>query len=744
MTDSSTILIVDDQLSVRNILQALLAKQGYNLAFANNGQEALSQAAELTPDLILLDVMMPDMDGFEVCERLRADPHLAEVPIMMITALDDPKSRLRGLQMGADDFVTKPFNGIELLARVRTTTRLNRYRRLLQERASRRQAEEQIHRRNRELSLLNRVITTTASTLNLQETLYVAGEALANVFELAQVTAILLDEGRSNISTVVEYSARDSSQGQIDPGNPTVTTTPEHAPSGKILITDRNTINADILSYLIEHQAILEITGEQTEPRLSQIHTLMQASGIGSLLLVPILKRDQVVGLIELASLGCRHFNDQDLTLARSVATAIGQALETVQLHQSLQRHVESLAEMVAQRTRELETERDRTQAILQALGEAVVVTDLAGTIQYTNPATALLTGFKSEDLRGQSYWHLWQNDQQPVELDTQLEQSIHSGQTWRGEVIFKRNDDSVYDAALTLAPLFAVDQDRPIGFVSVHRDITPLKEAERAKNKFVSNVSHELRTPLSVITLVSDNLETLYDRLDDSQRRDMISDIQKHAQVLNDLIGDVLELSRIDSKQIPLNRKRLNLAQLVREEIDKLLPLAREKYQIMNVIGLDDVPIEGDEGQLRQTIRNILNNAIKYTPNEGQIRCECQVLSCTDGYQTSNAAPDSDRPRRTLSPEEASTTDWPGLDTLPDSQWAALRVVDTGIGIDSSDLPRVFERFYRVKAQQNIRGTGLGLPIARELIEMHSGHIKVASTPGRGSTFAIYLPWTE
>jgi PAS domain S-box-containing protein len=610
MTDSSTILIVDDQLSVRNILQALLAKQGYNLAFANNGQEALSQAAELTPDLILLDVMMPDMDGFEVCERLRADPNLAEVPIMMITALDDPKSRLRGLQMGADDFVTKPFNGIELLARVRTTTRLNRYRRLLQERASRRQAEEQIHRRNRELSLLNQIITTTASTLNLQETLYVACEALANVFELAQVTGILLDEERSKISTTVEYSDRDSSQRHQESGTPTEAAALDHDLSEKSLAKDGNAINAEILSYLIEHQTVLEITGEQTEPHLSQIYTLMQASGFSLLLLVPILKRDQVVGLIELASLGHRHFNDHDLTLAQSVATAIGQAMETVQLHQSLQRHVENLEETVAQRTRELETERDRTQSILQALGEAVVVTDLAGTIQYTNPATALLTGFDGEDLLGQTYWHLWQYAQQPVELDTQFEHSTHSGQTWRGEVIFKRKDGSIYDAALTVAALFAVDQNQPIGFVSVHRDISPLKEAERAKNKFVSNVSHELRTPLSVITLVTDNLETLYDRLDDPQRRDMIGDIQKHAQVLNDLIGDVLEISRIDSNQISTNQKRLNLAQLVCEEIDKLLPLAKEKFQVLNVLGLDDVPVRGHDGQLRQAIRNILNSS--------------------------------------------------------------------------------------------------------------------------------------
>jgi two-component system phosphate regulon sensor histidine kinase PhoR len=192
------------------------------------------------------------------------------------------------------------------------------------------------------------------------------------------------------------------------------------------------------------------------------------------------------------------------------------------------------------------------------------------------------------------------------------------------------------------------------------------------------------------------------------------------------------------------MDRKRLNLAQLVREEIDKMLPLAREKFQILSVIGLDDVPTWGHDGQLRQTIRNLLNNAIKYTPKEGQIRCECQVLAHIESCQNSNSEPTSEQSPATPSPGETMMTRWPGLDMLPDTQWAALRVVDTGIGIDPKDLPRVFERFYRVNAQQSIRGTGLGLPIARELVEMHSGHINVASTPGKGSTFAIYLPLIE
>lgn len=134
MQNKSIILIVDDTETGREILEALLYSPAYQLVFAVNGFEALEKAAAMTPDLILLDVMMPGMDGFEVCRRLRADAHLAEIPIILVTALDDRNSRIRGIEAGADDFVTKPFDHAELRARVRTITRLNRYRRLLDER----------------------------------------------------------------------------------------------------------------------------------------------------------------------------------------------------------------------------------------------------------------------------------------------------------------------------------------------------------------------------------------------------------------------------------------------------------------------------------------------------------------------------------------------------------------------------------------------------------------------------------
>jgi len=527
------ILIVDDDPTVRETMRTCLIGEGYEIEFAVNGAEALARASEWLPDLVLLDVMMPGMDGFEVCRRLRADPLLAQVPAILVTGLDDYDSRIQGAEAGADDFISKPYNRVELRARVRTITRLNRYRRLLEERERRKEAEE-----------------------------------------------------------------------------------------------------------------------------------------------------------------------------------------ETRRLNQELQQYAKTLEQRVAERTTELQAERDRTQAILESLGEAVVVVDARQTIRYVNPAFTRLTGYARHEAEGQKV-HWWRAIHHTTQAFDQLIYAVYNGQVQTGEVVGRRADGTLYDAMLTLAPLFEPGSSSLAGFVGVSRDVTPLKEADRLKDQFVSNVSHELRTPLSVITMTVGNLDLFYDRLDDRRRREMIRDLRTQARLLNELIGDILELSRIDSQRGPVEWTTLDLSRLVCVEVDKQRVMAEEKGHTLVLDTAGALTVEGNERQLGQVIRNLVNNAIKYTPPGGQITCTCRMLV----------------------PRGLSSVEWPGSEQLEGGIWAAFSVRDTGVGIAAEHLPHIFERFYRVEMQGNIPGTGLGLSIVKGLVELHRGYVGVASTPGVGSTFAVYLP---
>src|SRR4026208_2511722 len=140
----SLVLIVDDEYIGRETLQSVLEGEGYELEMAENGLQAIAKAKQLLPDVILLEVMMPGMTGFEVCRHIRNDPQIAEIPIIILTALDDRESLLNALKAGAADFISKPFDRYELRARLLGITQLNRYQKLIQERAKLREANTQL------------------------------------------------------------------------------------------------------------------------------------------------------------------------------------------------------------------------------------------------------------------------------------------------------------------------------------------------------------------------------------------------------------------------------------------------------------------------------------------------------------------------------------------------------------------------------------------------------------------------
>jgi adenylate cyclase len=124
VSDPSRILVVDDTPMNVKLLHDLLEVRGYAVETAASGEEGLAKVADWHPDLVLLDVMMPGMSGYEVCEKLRAEPATAALPVVLVTALDPDKERVKGLEAGADDFLSKPVNQPELLARVRSLLRI--------------------------------------------------------------------------------------------------------------------------------------------------------------------------------------------------------------------------------------------------------------------------------------------------------------------------------------------------------------------------------------------------------------------------------------------------------------------------------------------------------------------------------------------------------------------------------------------------------------------------------------------
>lgn len=698
------ILIVDDDRVTRQLLSGMLLAEGHAVTLCGDGATALRTAREALPDLVLLDVLLPGLDGYGVCRALRRDPVLAEVPIVLLTALDDRESRIKGLEVGADDFLSKPFDRVELLARVRAITRLNRFRRMLQERQQLQQTEEQLHARLHDLEVLNALILRTAHTLDEAQIVTAGAEALAEAFAPARVwIRRTAEDGRRFGPAALAASSAvvgdaNGSEGRAAGGRPAAARRLDPADAAALLAAPRTRLTG----------AGDPATEGAESPRL----------------LLPLLVRETLVAVLDLAPEAPRRFAAHDIGLAESIGSAVSQAWANARLYQQLQAHADTMEATVATRTHELAAERDRIRAILEALGEAAFVTDTGGKVQYVNPAAADLTGYRREELVG-VHLNQWHPDRRVERVFERLARDPAcplADLWWEGELVGRRKDGTYFDAMLTIAPLPSPQEaSRAIGFVGVQRDITPLKEAERMKHRFASNVSHELRTPLSVITLLSGNLDALGERLAPPKRSAMIKDIRRHAQVLDELITDVLEMSSIDSGRLSSDLQLLDLAPLLRDEMQRLAPLAERRQQRLAASGDESLLVRGDGRQLRRVVRNLVNNAVKYSPEGGPIDCRWELL-------LADAA-------------RAARPDWPGAELLDPGQWAALRIRDEGMGIDPADLERIFERFYRVNSQSNIPGTGLGLAITRELVQLHSGRVAVASTPGLGSTFAVYLP---
>jgi two-component system phosphate regulon sensor histidine kinase PhoR len=353
------------------------------------------------------------------------------------------------------------------------------------------------------------------------------------------------------------------------------------------------------------------------------------------------------------------------------------------------------MSERIEEQVQRLSAEKQRLDTILRSMGEGVMVTAPDGIITLVNPAFRRLFSIAG-DVEGKK---LVEISRHPDLLEAFTDLGKPDVAELVREISIQPNDCTLFTHWVPLN----VDGVRQ-GIVAVFHDISDLKKAENMRRDFVANVSHELRTP---VTIIKGYAETLLDgtlESDPIRAVRFIEIIAGHSERLTNLINDILTLSSLETKEAILELNPIDVS----GTISKACMLLQERAVQKNISILNEslgsaLPrVMADQGRLEQVVVNLLENAIKYTPDGGSVR-----LFTEDG-----------------------------------GEFVRVSVADTGIGIPFKDLPRIFERFYRVDEARTREqgGTGLGLAIVKHIVQLHDGNVSVTSEPGQGSVFSFTL----
>ncbi len=349
----------------------------------------------------------------------------------------------------------------------------------------------------------------------------------------------------------------------------------------------------------------------------------------------------------------------------------------------------------------------------------------------YLNNAHLKLFGYSyPEELLGKSWRVLYTPD--VVEwFEENVFPLLIQQKFWRGETIALRKDGTKFNQEVSLT----VTEDGD--YICVFQDISErqaalrerknaeiqlrqtneqlaianaqLARASRLKDEFLANMSHELRTPLNSILGMSEVLqEGTFGELTDQQNQ-VLAMIHRNGEHLLELINDILDLSKIEAGKFDLECSPVSVNELCKNSLSFVKQQAYQKnirlsYQIEDVTEALNV----DERRMRQVLINLLNNAVKFTPEGGRVRLEVR-----GDFQ---------------------------------EQTVSFSVIDNGIGIAPEDQSRLFQAFIQIDSRLSRRyeGTGLGLVLVKKLVEMHGGTVKIDSQLGKGSCFILTLPWTR
>ena len=393
---------------------------------------------------------------------------------------------------------------------------------------------------------------------------------------------------------------------------------------------------------------------------------------------------------------------DRDL---RALAAAVEQAFaQQATRHEQLVRQHRELQMQL----RLADAQRQHAQCTLNAVHDAVLVTDVFNQLTLANDA-ALQALDLPPDLEPNHPSDQVIDDRRLVDL---IKETRETGDTAMRRCVEHRRgegpDARIFDVSLACVASDECGPQEPDAVVTILRDVTREKEVAELKSDFVSSVSHELRTPLSSIKAY---VEMLMDgeARDEQTQCEFYNIIQGEANRLGRLIDNILNISQIESGLVKVHRRHVSLAGLISEVIDVMQPQATAKQVTLRFDSPGAyVQVFADKDMIYQAVLNLVGNAIKY---------------CSPGDEVTVA----------IEANKAAKT-------------AEISVTDTGVGIGAADLPRIFDKFYRVDDHKKMaKGTGLGLSLVKQIIEtVHHGKIEVDSRVGLGSTFTCVLPMAE
>lgn len=344
-----TILIIDDNADNRFLLASQLKMHGYRHLQAADGRQGLEVAERERPDLILLDVMMPDMNGFEVCGRLKQNQLTAAIPVIMITALREVEYRIRGIEVGADEFISRPHHREELLVRVHSLIQLKR-------------ARDKLEEERQRLELLYNISRATTTQLNLEQMMVEIITHTQAAVGAAKGTIMLLDEAGAVTHKIM-----------VRQGVPAEITTQ----------ISQEVMNRGMAAWLIRHNRG-EIIGDAG--RDNRWLTLPDDDEpAGSVLGIPLSRANRLVGILILTRPEPGYFSQEHLHLVETIGAQATAAIENAYLFS------------------EIDEQRRKLQAILAQSTDAIITTNEAWCISLLNQSAERLFELNGVDATGRS-----------------------------------------------------------------------------------------------------------------------------------------------------------------------------------------------------------------------------------------------------------------------------------------------------------------------------------------------------